>query len=283
MKKITLREFIEKCKEEELLAEMSNNNSIKIDALENTIKDAKAKLLEAKYDVDRKDILIETAEELVKQVRSIIKVALKDNLYLEEKYVKAIRYFITKSDIKDVEDVEDYLSACLDPVDAREAFETRRRTEAEKISSGKTIKDDEKEEKEEKVKEPKVIDIDTKDIEKEVNSQLEKERKTERKEKVKLVIIAEEIEGKDEIVKGEIGITNIKDSELESLEYKEDVKKVVKDTIPFDSKKIDKAIKDLEKKLKINHVDIDNKVRVFDVNAKNKDTETWIFLNKKNI
>lgn len=306
MKRITLKEYVANF---EATLNESEKESIRIQDLESAIKTGKTKIADASDD-DVEDVIEEIADKLIRILKGIIKVAVKNKIYLDEKYIRACKYFFGKVEKKgqdkedflaDVKEIEDYFKACTDS-EYREDWELKRQNEAsEKTSAGRKVKDDPdagKEDKPEDHMESKPSadkeDAPDSDIEKEIKKELEKESKGSKdkgpsgkniKSKKKLVGIAYNITEEEDILDGVLGVVELTETQIFAMEYVDDVEKAIESKKKIKKGNLAKAIKDIALDSLTAHgaiMDI-SKIYIFDVKAKEKDEDPWLILNGKKL
>lgn len=183
------------------------------------------KIKEDRKEDSEKEDLEEFGQKVLKAVKKLINIAVKEDVYLESKdLVKDIEEILKDAKISD-KLVSAYFEAGLNPT-KRESFEAKVRADvAETKSAGKSEKNsddkDEDETDEDIKKKAKENAKDDSKLEKEVEKEAEEDSKKKVIKKILLGIVDKKEDG--EVVKGMILDTELPAKKIESLDKREDV------------------------------------------------------------
>jgi hypothetical protein len=190
-----------------------------------SIKTLVDKIKEDRKENSDKEDLEEFGEKVLKSLKKIINIAVKEDVYLESKeLIKDIEDILKDAKISD-KLVSAYFDAGLNPT-KRESFEAKVRADvAETKSAGKSEKEsgdkDEDETDEDIKKKAKENAKDDSKLEKEVEKEAEEDSKKKVVKKILLGIVDKKDDG--EITKGIVLDTDLPAKKIEGLEYREDV------------------------------------------------------------
>lgn len=183
------------------------------------------KIKEDKKESNEKEYLEEFGEKVLKAVKKLINIAVKEDVYIESReLIKDIEEILKDAKISD-KLVSVYFEAGLNP-NKRESFEAKVRADvAETKSAGKSEKNsddkDEDETDEDIKKKAKENAKEDSKLEKEVEKEAEEDSKKKVIKKILLGIVDKKEDG--EVVKGMILDTDLPAKKIEELDKREDV------------------------------------------------------------